>query len=55
MRIRAVNVLISGGFTGGYEQLLPEFERISCLGVCFRDNQEKWNGAARDLELVKFV
>jgi molybdate transport system substrate-binding protein len=26
---------------------------ISCLGACFRDNQEKWNGAARDLQVVR--
>ncbi len=28
-----VNVLISGGFTGAYEQLLPEFERPSGIKV----------------------
>jgi molybdate transport system substrate-binding protein len=29
----AVNVLISGGFSGAYEQLLPEFERTSGIKV----------------------
>src|SRR5436190_23448459 len=28
-----LNVLISGGFTGAYEQLLPEFERTSGIKV----------------------
>src|SRR5262249_54880796 len=28
-----VNVLMSGGFTGAYEQLLPEFERASGIKV----------------------
>jgi molybdate transport system substrate-binding protein len=28
-----LNVLISGGFSGGYEQLLPEFERTSGIKV----------------------
>jgi len=28
-----VNVLISGGFSGAYEQLLPEFERTSGIKV----------------------
>src|SRR5215468_5354578 len=28
-----LNVLISGGFTGAYEQLLPEFERASGIKV----------------------
>ena len=29
----AVNVLISGGFSGAYEQLVPEFERTSGIKV----------------------
>jgi hypothetical protein len=29
--------------------------RIFCLSARFRDNQEKWNGAARDLRLVEFA
>jgi molybdate transport system substrate-binding protein len=33
MSIGAVNVLISGGFTGAYEQLLPEFERTSGVKI----------------------
>ena len=33
MRIGTVNVLISGGFTGAYEQLLPEFERTNGIKV----------------------
>src|SRR5262244_2240375 len=33
MSIRAVNVLISGGFTLAYERLLPEFERASGIKV----------------------
>ena len=28
-----LNVLISGGFSGAYEQLLPEFERASGIKV----------------------
>lgn len=28
-----LNVLISGGFSGAYEELLPEFERASGIGV----------------------
>ena len=28
-----LNVLISGGFSGAYEQLLPEFERTSGIKV----------------------
>jgi molybdate transport system substrate-binding protein len=31
--VGAVNVLISGGFSGAYEQLLPEFERTSGIKV----------------------
>jgi molybdate transport system substrate-binding protein len=33
MSIGAVNVLISGGFSGAYEQLLPEFERTSGVKI----------------------
>ena len=28
-----LNVLISGGFTGAYEQLLPEFQQMSGIEV----------------------
>ncbi|HYA05606.1 MAG TPA: substrate-binding domain-containing protein, partial [Xanthobacteraceae bacterium] len=28
-----LNVLISGGFSGAYEQLLPEFKRLSGIDV----------------------
>jgi molybdate transport system substrate-binding protein len=28
-----LNVLMSGGFTGAYEQLLPEFERTTGIKV----------------------
>ena len=33
MRSSAVNVLISGGFSSAYEQLVPEFERTSGIKV----------------------
>ena len=33
MSIGAVTVLISGGFSGAYEQLLPEFERTTGIKV----------------------
>ena len=32
----AVNILISGGFSSAYEQLLPEFERTSGIKVTTR-------------------
>src|SRR5439155_14226114 len=28
-----LKVLMSGGFTGAYDQLLPEFERTTCISV----------------------
>ena len=31
--VAQVNVLISGGFSGAYEELLPEFERASGIEV----------------------
>jgi molybdate transport system substrate-binding protein len=44
MRISAVNVLISGGFTGAYEQLLPEFERTSGIKVTSRSGASQGVG-----------
>jgi molybdate transport system substrate-binding protein len=44
MRIDAVNVLISGGFTGAYEQLLPEFERTSGIKVTSRSGASQGVG-----------
>jgi molybdate transport system substrate-binding protein len=44
MSIRAVNVLISGGFTGAYEQLLPEFERTSGIKVTTRSGASQGLG-----------
>jgi molybdate transport system substrate-binding protein len=44
MRIGAVNVLISGGFTGAYEQLLPEFERTSGIKVTSRSGASQGVG-----------
>ena len=44
MSIRAVNVLISGGFTGAYEQLLPEFERTSGITVTTRSGASQGLG-----------
>jgi molybdate transport system substrate-binding protein len=40
----AVNVLISGGFTGAYEQLLPEFERTSGIKVTTRSGASQGRG-----------
>jgi len=34
--MKAVTVLISGGFGGAYERLLPEFERTSLIKVTTR-------------------
>jgi molybdate transport system substrate-binding protein len=34
--MNAVTVLISGGFAGAYERLLPEFERSSGIKVTTR-------------------
>jgi molybdate transport system substrate-binding protein len=39
-----VNVLISGGFTGAYEQLLPEFERTSGINVTTRSGASQGAG-----------
>ena len=44
MSIRAVNVLISGGFTGAYEQLLPEFGRTSGIKVTTRSGASQGLG-----------
>jgi molybdate transport system substrate-binding protein len=44
MWIGAVNVLISGGFTGAYEQLLPEFERTSGIKVTTRSGASQGVG-----------
>jgi molybdate transport system substrate-binding protein len=44
MRIGAVNVLISGGFTGAYEQLLPEFERTTGIKVTTRSGASQGRG-----------
>jgi molybdate transport system substrate-binding protein len=47
MSIGAVNVLISGGFTGAYEQLLPEFERSSGVKVTTRSGASQGAGRKR--------
>jgi hypothetical protein len=47
MSIRAVNVLISGGFTGAYEQLLPEFGRTSGIKVTTRSGASQGQGRKR--------
>jgi molybdate transport system substrate-binding protein len=39
-----VNVLISGGFTRAYEQLLPEFERTSGINVTTRSGASQGAG-----------
>ena len=39
-----LNVLISGGFTGAYEQLLPEFERTSGIKVTTRSGASQGIG-----------
>jgi molybdate transport system substrate-binding protein len=39
-----VNVLISGGFAGAYEQLLPEFERTSRVKVTTRSGSSQGVG-----------
>jgi molybdate transport system substrate-binding protein len=44
MSIGAVNVLISGGFSGAYEQLLPEFERTSGIKVTTRSGASQGTG-----------
>ena len=40
----AVTVLISGGFAGAYEQLLPEFERTSRIRVTTRSGSSQGAG-----------
>jgi len=44
MRIGAVNVLISGGFSSAYEQLVPEFERTSGIKVTTRSGASQGAG-----------
>ena len=44
MRIGAVNVLISGGFSSACEQLLPEFERTSGIKVTTRSGASQGAG-----------
>ena len=39
-----VSVLISGGFTGAYEKLLPEFERTSGIAVTTGSGASQGNG-----------
>src|SRR6516162_6875903 len=41
-----LNVLISGGFSGAYEQLLPEFERTSGIKVTTGSGASSGNRAA---------
>ena len=44
MSIGALNVLISGGFSGAYEQLRPEFERTSGIKVTTRSGASQGVG-----------
>jgi molybdate transport system substrate-binding protein len=44
MSISAVTVLISGGFAGAYEQLLPEFERTRRIKVTTRSGSSQGVG-----------
>jgi molybdate transport system substrate-binding protein len=44
MSIGTVTVLISGGFSGAYEQLLPEFERTSGIKVTTRSGASQGVG-----------
>jgi molybdate transport system substrate-binding protein len=44
MTIGAVTVLISGGFAGAYEQLLPEFEQTSRIKVTTRSGSSQGVG-----------
>jgi molybdate transport system substrate-binding protein len=39
-----LNVMISGGFSGAYEQLLPEFERTSGIKVTTRSGASQGTG-----------
>ena len=40
-----LNVLMSGGFSGAYEQLLPEFERTSGIKVTTGSGASQGSGA----------
>src|SRR5215471_20211190 len=40
-----LNVLISGGFSGAYEQLLPEFERMSGIKVTTGSGASQGSGS----------
>ena len=42
-----LNVLISGGFSGAYEQLLPEFERTSGIKVTTGSGRRRAQGLKR--------
>jgi len=42
--MKAVTVLISGGFGGAYERLLPEFERTSLIKVTTRSGSSQGAG-----------
>lgn len=44
LTVRALNVLISGGFAGAYEQLLPQFERTSGIKVTTRSGSSQGAG-----------
>ena len=45
--MKAVTVLISGGFGGAYERLLPEFERTSLIKVTTRSGRRREQGHKR--------
>ena len=42
-----LNVLISGGFAGAYEQLLPEFQRMSGIKVTTGSGASQGSGPKR--------
>jgi molybdate transport system substrate-binding protein len=44
-----LNVLISGGFTGAYEQLLPEFQRMSGIAVATGSGASQGSGPLKFL------
>jgi molybdate transport system substrate-binding protein len=44
MTVSALHVLISGGFTGAYEALLPEFERASGVAVATGSGASQGSG-----------
>jgi molybdate transport system substrate-binding protein len=44
MTTSTLRVLMSGGFTGGYEALLPEFQRISGIAVTTGSGASQGNG-----------